>query len=148
MTTGSLRAPIVQERLIPASPKEVFAAWSDPDRLSAWMCPSEGMRPASVELDFRVGGRFSIVMHGEQGDYGQSGEYLEINPPKRLVFLWVSDFVPQGEAQTRVTVSLEPAPGGTRLRLVHDELQDTGTYDGHEGGWSRILDLMSKHWEA
>ncbi len=142
------RAPIVQERDLRASPEAVFRAWSDPARLSGWLCPAEGMRPASVELDFRVGGAFRIVMHGAERDYGQTGVYLEIDPPKRLVFTWVSDFVPEAVAATRVTVSLEPAGSGTRLRLVHDELPDSDTYDGHAAGWSRILDLVTADLEA
>ena len=142
------RSPIVQERLLAAAPEEVFAAWSDPSRLALWMCPSEGMKPASVDLDFRVGGQFQIVMHGENEDYRQAGEFLEIDPPKRLAFTWVSDFVPEAEAATRVTVSIDPDPSGSRLRLVHDQLPDTDTYDGHVGGWSRILDHIQQTWES
>ncbi len=136
---------IVQERLLEAPPEEVFAAWSAPDALSRFMCPGEDMRPATVDVDFRVGGRFRIVMHGSERDYGQSGEYLENERPKRLVFSWVSDFVPEAESRTRVTLTLEPAGAGrTRLRLEHDELPETDTYAGHEAGWARILELMGK----
>ena len=34
---------IVQDRLMPASPEEVFAAWSDAEGMAAWMCPGEDM---------------------------------------------------------------------------------------------------------
>lgn len=139
---------IVQERRIGATADEVFHAWSDPDRLSRWMCPAEGMRPATVSVDFRVGGRFEIVMHGEERDFRQTGEYLAIEAPKRLVFRWVSDFVPAHEADTRVTVTIEPDGRGCRIRLVHDELPATDTYDDHRGGWSRILDLAAATWPA
>lgn len=138
---------IVQERLIEATPEEVFEAWSDAANLSQWMCPAEGMRPASVELDFRVGGFFRIVMHGPDQDYLHTGEYLEIDPPKRLVFTWVSDFIPEAEAMTRVSVTFEPAGAGqTRLRLEHSEIPDSDTdaYAGHESGWRRILELVSQ----
>ena len=47
------REPIVQERRLSAPPAEVFRAWSEPEHLARWMCPSEGMRPATVSLDFR-----------------------------------------------------------------------------------------------
>ncbi len=141
----SARDPIVQVRLLPAPPEEVFEAWRDPESLRQWMRPAEGMGDATVELDFRVGGRFEIVMHGEQ-DYAQHGEYLEIDPPKRLVFRWVSEWMPEAERSTLVTVSLEPAADGqTRLRLVHEDLTDA--YDGHEQGWGRILDLLTRRLE-
>ena len=38
----------------------------------------------------------------------------------------------------------EAATGGTRVNLVHDQLPDTDTdtYDGHEGGWTSILEKL------
>lgn len=134
------RAPIVQERLIAAPAARVFHAWRDPESLGRWMCPAADISCATVEVDFRVGGRFRIVMHGATRDYAHTGEYLEIDEPRRIVFTWISDFVPKDEARTLVTVSLEPLDEHrTRLRLVHAELPDTNTYDGHDGGWRIIL---------
>jgi len=130
---------IVQERVIAAAPERIFAAFREPEQMARWLVPGD-MERASVEADFRVGGHFSVVMHGSEGDYGQTGEYLEIDPPKRLVFTWVSDFVPEAESHTRVAVTLEPLESGhTRLVLVHDQLPDSDTYDGHDGGWASIL---------
>ena len=57
-------APIVQERVLPAPPPIVFAAWSDAASLRQWMCPGEIER-AEAEVDFRVGGCFRVVIHGE-----------------------------------------------------------------------------------
>lgn len=136
--SSSQRDPIVVERLIAASVEDVFAAWSDAESLGAWMCPAETISHASVETDFRVGGQFSIVMHGQEGDFRQTGEYLEIDPPKRLSFTWVSPWAPDAEQDTRVTVSLDPAgEGKTKLRLVHEAI--TTWYDNHEQGWAMIL---------
>jgi len=146
MTQPRNRAPIVQERLLPASPEEVFAAWSDPGGLAAWMCPAPDMQRASVELDFRVGGSFEIVMHGAEQDYRQRGEYLEIDPHKRLVMTWVSDWQPEGQRRTRIEVTFEPAGSDqTRIVLVHDELPDTDSYDGHQQGWLEILTKLEQH---
>ena len=136
--SSAKRDPIVVERLIAASVDDVFAAWSSADSMSEWMCPAETISHASVEADFRVGGGFSIVMHGQEGDFQQTGEYLEIDPPKRLSFTWISPWAPQDEQDTRVTVSLEPAgEGKTMLRLVHEAI--TTWYDNHEQGWAAIL---------
>jgi uncharacterized protein YndB with AHSA1/START domain len=139
----SAGAPIVQERVLEAEPEQVFAAWSDPESLAVWMCPGE-LTGATAEVDFRVGGRFRIVMHGRERDYAQHGEYLEIDPPKRLVLSWVSEWVPAGEAATRLTLTLEPEAGGrTRLVLVHDGLPPTDSYAGHPDGWSSILTKLA-----
>ncbi len=50
-------------RLLPATPEAVFAAWTDPAALSRWISPRG---TASVTLDLRVGGRFEIIMKGEE----------------------------------------------------------------------------------
>jgi uncharacterized protein YndB with AHSA1/START domain len=132
---------IVVERHLPAPPGEVFDAWSRPERLAEWMRPGEAMRPATVEVDFRVGGRFRIVMHDDEGDYEHEGEYLEIDPPRRLVFTWISRFLDPEESATRVTVELEPdGAEGTHLRLTHDEIPPGDSYEGHPDGWRRILE--------
>jgi uncharacterized protein YndB with AHSA1/START domain len=139
----SARAPIVVERVIRAKPERVFAAFADPTSLARWMCPSDDMTHASVELDFRVGGRFRIVMHGAERDYAQHGEYLAIEPGRRIQMTWISEFLPEAERRTRVTVHFEPEGDATRVRLVHDELPAGETYDGHVSGWARILSCLS-----
>lgn len=140
--------PIVQERVIAAPPERVFAAWSDAERMGRWMCPGEIER-ASVELDFRVGGRFRISMFGEEQTYVQHGEYLEIEAPHRIVFTWHSEWMPEGERDTRVSVTLAAeSPDATRLRLVHDELPRSDSYEGHRGGWSSIVEKLANTLDA
>ena len=146
MSAGRRRS-IVVERIISAPPAAVFAAWSDPESLRVWMRPGE-IESAEVEVDFRVGGRFRILMRGER-EYVQHGEYLEIDPPRRLVLSWISEWAPEDERHTRVTVTFEPTGDGhTRLRLLHDELPDSDTYDGHADGWAGIADELSRHVET
>ena len=147
MSQPPRRAAIVQVRMLPAPPREVFAAWSEPDGLAAWMCPSADIRGASVEIDFRVGGRFRIIMHGDS-DYRHHGEFLEIDPPRRIVMTWVSEWLPEDRATTRLDVTFEPVGASeTKITLVHDELSDDGSYEGHETGWPTILEKLSHHLE-
>ena len=146
MTRTPPREAIVVERTLPAAPEEVFAAWGDADSLRAWMCPGE-LTSAEAALDFRVGGRYRIVMHGAERDYVQHGEYLEIDPPKRLVMTWISEFMPEDKRPTRVSVSFEPeGAASTRLRLVHDELPPGDAYDGHVQGWADIVEKLASRW--
>jgi len=87
-------------------------------------------------------------MHGAEQDYAQEGEYLEIEAPKRLVFTWVSHFMPEAQQRTRVTLDLhEAGRGKTRLVLTHDLLPEGDAYDGHDGGWSEILRRLAEHLE-
>jgi len=138
-----MSAPIVHQRTLGAAPEVVFAAWTRAESLAVWMCPGELDR-AEVTLDLRVGGRFRIEMIGRQERFVQHGEFLEIDPPKCLVLHWVSEWMPEGQRETRVSLQLEASPdGGTRLRLVHDALPATDAYAGHDAGWASILDKLA-----
>jgi uncharacterized protein YndB with AHSA1/START domain len=74
-------------RVLPFPPATVFAAWIDPDRLARWMSP---FGEAQADVDARVGGRFWIVMLGPDRTIEHTGEYREVDPPRRLVFTWRS----------------------------------------------------------
>jgi uncharacterized protein YndB with AHSA1/START domain len=131
------------DRVLDAAPEAVFDAWGDAESLAVWMCPGAGIERATATVDFRVGGRFRIAMHAPERDYVQHGEYLEIDPPKRIVLSWISEWIPTGEAATRVTVTFGPEPGGrTRLVLVHDGLSGGDAYSGHPEGWRAILEKL------
>jgi uncharacterized protein YndB with AHSA1/START domain len=135
---------LVIERILPATPADVFAAWSDADGLATWMCPGD-LSGADVELDFRVGGRFAFDMRGGDQPYAHHGEYLVIEPPKRLVMRWVSEWMPEGERDTRVTVTFEAqGEGATRIRIHHEELPESDSYDGHAEGWASILSKLDE----
>ena len=137
------RAPLVIERILPAPPDVVFSHWSEPESLRLWMKPAEGMSDARVRLDFRVGGEFEIVMQGEQA-YRQHGRYLAIDLDRRIEMEWISDWMPEGERETKLTVTFEPVEGEqTRLVLSHEQLPETDSYAGHSDGWARILSTLA-----
>lgn len=127
-------------RHIPASPEDVFAAWTDAESLRHWMCPG-GVEEARAELDVREGGSYRIDMVEGDEVHRHRGEYLEVDPPRRLVFTWISPAT--GEEESRVTVQLEGRKDGTRLRLVHERLPDADTADRHRAGWTQILEKLS-----
>ncbi len=68
------------QRLIPATPAQVFAAIADPARLARWWGPA-GFRNSFQHFDFRVGGRWQFTMHGPDGrDYPNESAFLHIAP--------------------------------------------------------------------
>jgi uncharacterized protein YndB with AHSA1/START domain len=125
-------------RRLPASAAEVFRWWTEADRLREWMSPI-GTVEASVDL--RVGGALRIVMRGDGTVIEHVGEYLEIDPPHRLVFTWASSFT--GTEPSLVTVELEPdGADATRLLLIHSRLPESAA-SSHQGGWGAMLDRLS-----
>lgn len=128
-------ALLVVRRTMPFPREEVFAAWLDPASLGEWMRPGDVAR-ATAEVEPRVGGKFRIVMtHGDRDD-AHRGEYLEIEPPSRLSFTWLSahtDLVP-----TVVTIDFLEKDGGTEVVLTHRRLPPARR-DAHKNGWATIL---------
>ena len=83
MTTGPEQAlpegVIELERRIAAPPATVFAYFTDPERYLLW-------QGVAAELDPRPGGVFRVTQN--DSGYIARGEYLEVEPPTRVVFTW------------------------------------------------------------
>ncbi len=130
--------PVVRlVRELPASPEEVFDAWTDPESLSQWLHPAPAAE-CTAELDVRVGGQFKIVIRDEGVDYPHWGEYREIDRPNRLVFTW--EFDATGDQPSLVTILLRPiGPDRTELTLIHELLPDEEIAARYRGGWEPAL---------
>lgn len=125
-------------RKLPAAAAEVFKWWTDADRLRQWMSP---VGTVEAEVDLRVGGALRIVMRHEGTVIEHIGKYLEIEPPRRLVFTWASPFT--GPDPSLVTVELEPdGPMATNLRIIHTDLPES-VATSHQDGWGAMLDRLS-----
>ena len=124
-------------RRLPAPVTEVFAWWTDPERMAQWLSP---VGTAEATVDLRVGGSFRVVMRGAGMEIEHTGEYLEIEPPRRLVFTWRSPYT--GPEPSLVTVELEPDGDGTALRLLHGQLPE-GAAASHAEGWGQMLGRLA-----
>jgi len=124
------------ERRLPAPVDEVFRWWTEPERLQEWMSP---VGTVEAEVDLRVGGSIRIVMRGDGMVIEHQGTFLEIVPPRRLVFTWMSPYT--GPQPSVVTVELEPDGGATRLRLIHQQLPEAAM-TSHRGGWGAMLNRL------
>jgi uncharacterized protein YndB with AHSA1/START domain len=136
------RTAICLRRLLPASPHDVFAAWTNPDSISEWMCP-DTTTVADAQLDVRPGGRFRIVMRTTSQDIVHTGEYREIRPPERLVFTWRS--LGTLDEETLVTVEFHPHGEHTELVLIHERLPNESVRIDHSRGWQSIIEKLAAH---
>jgi uncharacterized protein YndB with AHSA1/START domain len=141
MTAQSIAAApaVTVSRTIPAPREQVFAAWLDADGMRHWMRPDD-IRETEAELDARVGGRFRIVMRGAETDYVMTGEYVEIDPPSRILLTWASN-VTTGES--RITLEFHDRGDETELVLTHERISDAATAANYEKGWSEIVDSLA-----
>jgi uncharacterized protein YndB with AHSA1/START domain len=122
--------PLRNEVRIAAPPEVVFVYFTDPARMVDWM-------GVAALLDPRPGGTFRVEANGRDVVIG---EYVEVDPPHRVVFTWgfegAHPFVAPGS--TRVEVTLERDGEGTLLTLLHHGLADDAR-DAHAEGWTHYL---------
>ena len=77
---------LVLTRDFDAPRHHVYAALTTPALLMRWY-GARGWNMVGCEVDLRVGGRYRFVSRGRGGqEMTQSGTYLEIDKPGRLVF--------------------------------------------------------------
>lgn len=125
------------ELTIAATPAEVFRYLTDADAMIEWMGRRATLEPVA-------GGRFEVDIEGAP----VRGEYLEVDPPNRLVFSWGgdgNDVIPPGS--TRVEITLVANAQGTLLRLVHSDLPEEQV-ERHEQGWMHFLGRLRSAAEA
>jgi uncharacterized protein YndB with AHSA1/START domain len=99
---------VERETTVEASPEEVWEALTDEDRLEEWMAPD-------VELDPVEGGEISVG----DGDDRRTGTVETVVEEERFAFTWTRP----GEDESFVEFTIEPLPGGTRVKVV-----ETTTY--------------------
>jgi uncharacterized protein YndB with AHSA1/START domain len=103
-------AAVSTERLLPADPRTVFAAFEHPDRLARWWGPS-GFTNTFEQFEFKPGGRWIFVMHGPNGaNYANESVFREIQPDSRIVIEHV--------VQPRYTLTVTLTARGDQTHLA------------------------------
>jgi uncharacterized protein YndB with AHSA1/START domain len=132
-----IEPPILEVSVhIEAQPEIVFAYFTDPVRYAQWM-------GSQVTLEPVPGGVYRVRM---RDGVEAVGEFLEIDPPRLVVFTWgwVEDRA-VGPGTTQVVVTLEEEDGGTRLVLRHYGLPTDELRQHHREGWVLYLDRLRIH---
>jgi uncharacterized protein YndB with AHSA1/START domain len=118
------------------SPERVFDTWLDPDKARRFLFATASGQMVRAETDPRVGGRFTFTDRRDGVDVIHTGEYLEIDRPRRLVFTLA---VPKySSVLTQVTIEIVPLDSGCELTLTHEGVPPEYAERGVEG-WSTIL---------
>ena len=144
-TKASEKLSLEIKRFINAPRDRVYAAWTDPVQLRQWFGP-EKVQTRNLIADARVGGKFRWDLTNSEGEKMTClGEYRELQPGKKIVFTWQWDDDEDWANHTSVvTVELSDRDSGTELRLIHEQLPNEQSRDGHTGGWNSALDKLEK----
>jgi uncharacterized protein YndB with AHSA1/START domain len=127
---------------IAASPERVFKAISSSEIAKWWGTP-ELYRVTEWTGELKPGGRFKSSGVGADGmPFAVEGEFLEIDPPRRLVHTWQPGWEPG--PPTTVTYRLEALDGGTRVTVRHDGFGDRAeSCKSHGDGWVRVMGWLT-----
>lgn len=133
------------KRRIKAPPSQVFAAWTDPQKIVHWFGPNETVAGSvRAQMDVRAGGKYQMNFRTEDGESHQvGGVYREVVPNSRLVFTWAWHSTPERESLVTVTVAADG--DGTILTLHHEQFFDQQARDGHERGWTGTLEKLERY---
>jgi uncharacterized protein YndB with AHSA1/START domain len=127
------------ERLIDATPEEVFDAFVDKDAMLEWYRIQPDWATEVPAHDATVGGRTSVVFGGEE-KYREDITYEAIERPTRIVYEEKMGRVVQGDFfVTRVTVTFAAQDGKTLLTLTQEGFEQKERRDAHQGGWPQFL---------
>jgi uncharacterized protein YndB with AHSA1/START domain len=145
MDRGSERELVVT-RTFNGPARIVFDAWTKPELLMKWWAPkSFGITFISCEADVRAGGTYRFVFGHPASDQPVAfvGRYLEVEPPKRLV--WTNEESDEGPV---TTVTFEERDGKTHL-VLHDLYPSKAALDeamasGSISGYPEQFDELDK----
>ena len=90
--------------------------------------------------DWKVGASWQLRF--ADGRIGDTGEVLEIDPPRRLLLRWQNEFRPElkAEGPAHCTFELEPSGAIVKLTITHSSPRaDSQLIVAVSGGWPKIL---------
>ena len=133
---ASTETSVRREIAIAAHPETVWEFLVQPEKAQRWM-------GQAAALDARPGGEYRVeVVPGEVA----VGEFVEVDPPHRLVWTWGWDEGSRSSiapGSTRIEVELEPDGDGTLLRFTHGGLPDVDATRSHSRGWDHYLERLA-----
>jgi uncharacterized protein YndB with AHSA1/START domain len=135
MASTAEEPAVVREVLIDAAPEAVWQFLVDPVKAVRWMGVTASLEP-------RPGGRYRVeVLPGDV----VLGEFVEVDPPHRLVHTWGwedgAGSVQPGS--TTVAFDLLPRDHGTLVRVTHGGLSTAAAVDRHARGWDHYLPRLA-----
>jgi uncharacterized protein YndB with AHSA1/START domain len=138
MAKTAEKVSLEREVAIAASPETVWEFLVDPDKATRWM-------GQACSFEARPGGEYRCdVIPGHTA----RGEFVELDPPNRLVFTWGwepgedgPNPVPPGSST--IEIELTPDGDGTKLRFTHRDLPSAEAAESHGHGWDHYLERLA-----
>jgi uncharacterized protein YndB with AHSA1/START domain len=144
-------------RVIASSPERVFAAFVDPEALTAWL-PPDGMTARFERFDPRPGGSYRLVLTyaNASASPGKAttdsdiveARFVDVVPDLRVV--QAVDFVsddPAFAGTMTMTWEVTAVDGGTRVEITAEDVPDGISAEDHAAGLASSLANLAGHVE-
>jgi len=147
-----MRRADTASRIIAAPAHTIYQALVDGDSLVAWL-PPDTMTGELLEYDPRPGGPFRMILRYAEGGHGKTtddtdmvdAEFAELVPDQRVVWLvrFKSDD-PALAGTMRMVWDLEPAPEGTRVIILAEDVPEGISKEDHDAGLRSSLENLAQ----
>ncbi len=116
---------LVYDEVYATGVDDLWEAITTRDRLARWMADYTG--------DLREGGTWAVATEGDEEPWA-TGTIASCDAPRSFTTTWHAT----GEEPTELTVTLEEADGGARMRLVHTGIRSIF----YGAGWQTYLERL------
>ncbi len=130
---AATRSSFVYVTFIRTTPERLWEALTEP------RFTREYWFGTAVESGWTQGSPWRLVGAGGLTD---TGEILEIDPPRRMVIRWQNEWKPElkAEGPGRCTIELEPVGRAVKLTITHEiDRPESMLIHAVSGGWPRVL---------
>jgi uncharacterized protein YndB with AHSA1/START domain len=114
--------------------EKLWAALIEPEFTRKYWCQTW------QQCEWKVGASWKIF--APDGRIADSGEVLEIEPPKKLVLTWQNFLFPEAQAEghSRLTYELESLGDTVKLTVIHEIDKDNSKLiEKTSSGWPAVL---------
>jgi uncharacterized protein YndB with AHSA1/START domain len=139
-------------RLLPASPEQVFDAYTDAEKQKIWYTIlDEQPGIVEIEVDLRVGGQQTAVWGPDRDTlFRETQTFLEIDRPHRLVTESTGSGPDGMTMTTRIEITFEEKDGGTLMTVLQSgfpvpEVRDFFVAEVWAGALDRIEEFLKRH---
>jgi uncharacterized protein YndB with AHSA1/START domain len=131
------KSTFVYVTFIRTTPEKLWAALTQPEFTRQFFFDTV------QESDWKVGSPWKIV--APDGATIDSGEVLEVDPPKHLVLKWRNEYKPEAKAEgySRMTYTLEPKGDMVKFTVLHEMDKGQSVFIQQvSNGWPIILSSL------
>ncbi len=126
-------------------PQRVYDAILDPKMIARFMFGPLLREEAILHIrnNPRVGGAFSYKVRRGEHEIDHVGRFLQLTPPKRIVFTWGI----AGESDqygSTVAIDITPTPEGCIVTLTHEMPPQWADFlDRSRAAWEKMLGVLA-----